>query len=198
MFGFSRTTAERAELSDAASAALEEALAFLDLPVLLIGPDGVVRSASPAAARALGERVEALRGRPREEVLPGGERAPRAVAHPLESAPGLSLVVLAVESASADHAARLAKLNEGLRALSVISHKINNPLTALLGRTQILRAKSQGNPTVEKAAQVVEESASRIADLARELSRTLRDCRQESVDAILASETGSSPSAEAN
>lgn len=80
---------------------------------------------------------------------------------------------------------KIERLEEALRVLSVISHKINNPLTALLGRAQILKAKAQGDPNFEKAASVIEESASRIADLARELSRTLKDARQDSVDQLL-------------
>jgi len=72
---------------------------------------------------------------------------------------------------------RIQELEETIRLLSVISHEINNPLTALLGRAQILRSKVHGDPRAEKAAQVVEESASRLVDLAKEMSRILKDAR---------------------
>jgi len=37
---------------------------------------------------------------------------------------------------------RIEKLGEVLRTLSVLSHKINNPLTALMGRAQMLRVQA--------------------------------------------------------
>lgn len=89
-----------------------------------------------------------------------------------------------------DASERLLRLEETLRVLSVISHKINNPLTALLGRAQILKAKAQGDPNFEKPATVIEESASRIADLARELSRVLKEARQDSLDQLLEADYG--------
>jgi PAS domain-containing protein len=60
---------------------------------------------------------------------------------------------------------RLAKLAEVLKTLSVLSHKINNPLTALLGRAQILQAQKGVDPGVAKAAGVIEDASLRIADL---------------------------------
>ena len=69
---------------------------------------------------------------------------------------------------------RIETLEEAIRRLRTISHEINNPLTALLGRAQILRSKVQGDPRAEKAAQVIEESASRLVDLAREMSGVLK------------------------
>ncbi len=74
---------------------------------------------------------------------------------------------------------RLERLEEAIRLLRVISHEINNPLTALLGRAQLLRSKVQGDPRAEKAAQVVEESASRLVDLARDMSGVLKGVCQD-------------------
>jgi signal transduction histidine kinase len=88
---------------------------------------------------------------------------------------------------------RLEKLADLLRTLGVLSHKINNPLTALLGRAQILRAKAETDPSVAKAAQVIEESAIRIADLIRELARVVKEGRQEAVDRVLDMQHGSGP-----
>ncbi len=80
---------------------------------------------------------------------------------------------------------RLEKLAEVLKTLSVLSHKINNPLTALLGRAQILQAQKSAAPGVAKAAAVIEESSVRIADLIRELAQVVRDGRQDAVDDLL-------------
>jgi PAS domain-containing protein len=84
-----------------------------------------------------------------------------------------------------DERVRLEKLAEVLKTLSVLSHKINNPLTALLGRAQILQAHKTVDPTVAKAAAVIAESSMRIADLIRELSQVVKEGRQDAVDDLL-------------
>jgi PAS domain-containing protein len=80
---------------------------------------------------------------------------------------------------------RLEKLAGVLKTLSVLSHKINNPLTALLGRAQILQAQKSGDPGVAKAAAVIEDASMRIADLIRELAQVVKDGRQDAVDDLL-------------
>jgi len=61
--------------------------------------------------------------------------------------------------------------------LSDLAHRINNPLTSLLGRAQILGLKKGIDPQVDKAAHVIEESARRIAAYVRELADIVRDGR---------------------
>jgi len=84
-----------------------------------------------------------------------------------------------------DERHRLEKLGEVLRTLGVLSHKINNPLTALLGRAQLLKANRNADPSVVKAAAVIEESSQRIAELIRELAHVVKEGRQEAVEKIL-------------
>src|SRR5262249_33607750 len=84
-----------------------------------------------------------------------------------------------------DERHRLEKLAEVLRTLGVLSHKINNPLTALLGRAQLLKTNRSADPSILKAATVIEESSQRIADLIRELARVVKEGRQEAVEKIL-------------
>jgi nitrogen-specific signal transduction histidine kinase len=62
--------------------------------------------------------------------------------------------------------------------MRALSHAINNPVTALLGRAQMLSARNHDDPHVAKTAVVLEESASRVADLARSLSALLRKATQ--------------------
>ena len=80
---------------------------------------------------------------------------------------------------------RLEKLAEVLKTLSVLSHKINNPLTALLGRAQMLQAHPSGEPRVAKAAAVIEDASLRIAELIRELAQVVKDGHQGAVDELL-------------
>lgn len=85
---------------------------------------------------------------------------------------------VAVQRAAWQDRQRVASLEETLRLLGTLSHQINNPLTALLGRTQILQARQGTDPGVLKAASVIQESAQRIADLVRELAMVVRQARQ--------------------
>jgi len=84
--------------------------------------------------------------------------------------------------------ARVARLEDALRELSVASHKINNPITALLGRAQMLRGKSHADPLVEKSLHVIDESATRVAELAKEISKLLKDARREPVETPISAE----------
>ena len=103
--------------------------------------------------------------------------------------PGGSEVVLLSDitrrSREIEERHRMEKLAEILRTLSVLSHKINNPLTALLGRAQILKAIAGTDPKVVKAASVIEESAVRIGELIRDLAGVVKEGRQEAVDRAL-------------
>ena len=65
-----------------------------------------------------------------------------------------------------------------MQKLGRLSHKINNPLTSLLGRAQLLRVSRVTDPKVGKAAAVIEESAKRIADYVRELANVVSEGRE--------------------
>jgi nitrogen-specific signal transduction histidine kinase len=51
-----------------------------------------------------------------------------------------------------------------------LCHNINNPLTAIMGRAQIVQLKEDSDPAMVKVVQVIEESAKRVAGYVRELS----------------------------
>ena len=61
--------------------------------------------------------------------------------------------------------------------LADLSHKINNPLTSLLGRAQLLRQRGNIDPYVARAAEVIEECSRRIADHLREISSLVKEHR---------------------
>ncbi len=58
--------------------------------------------------------------------------------------------------------------------LAVLTHQINNPLTSLLGRAQILQMKQREDPVVERGLSIITESAQRIAALVREVASIVR------------------------
>ena len=80
---------------------------------------------------------------------------------------------------------RLERFAELLKTLGVLSHKINNPLTSLMGRAQILRMREQVDPSVRKAAEVIEESAKRIAEYIRELALVVKEGKEEALERLL-------------
>lgn len=71
-----------------------------------------------------------------------------------------------------------AELNEILEAQRKLCHNINNPLTAIMGRAQILQLKQGTDPQLIQVLQVMEEAAKRVAGYVRELSELIRDGRR--------------------
>ena len=63
--------------------------------------------------------------------------------------------------------------------LAALSHKINNPMTSLIGRVQLLRQKSHDDPYVNRAAEVIEESSMRVAEYLREMAALVKQRRAE-------------------
>jgi nitrogen-specific signal transduction histidine kinase len=166
-------------------------LDLLETGIVVVDRDGAVRDANPAAYRLLSVTAEELTAGKAGDWSVAASNANNEGVTAAPGAPhrrlrvrrrwidmqsgGASVLLLdAVEPTAGEAAARLASVEVKLRELRTLSHNINNPLTALLGRSQILKAGAHGDPRVEKASAVIEESASRIAELARELSRTLR------------------------
>ncbi len=70
------------------------------------------------------------------------------------------------------------ELSEILEAQRKLCHNINNPLTAIMGRAQILQLKQGTDPQLIQVLQVIEESAKRVAAYVRELSELIRDGRR--------------------
>lgn len=169
--------------------------------VLLDVRGGMTRS--NAAARALlgplhgSELASALK----DAVAPGGEgemtlpvegdgaRTVLIARRPMREETGTEVVLITditQRARDVEERVRLEKLAEVMRTLSVLSHKINNPLTALLGRAQILIARGGSDPHVLKAAAVIEESSQRIAELIRELAEVVREGKHEALQDLLA------------
>ncbi len=188
-----------------------DVLNLMDTGVVVVGRDGLVASTNAAASKLLSVEADELLGKTLGSWTETSKNAENEGTAPAPGSPtrrlrvrrrtidptGAGVTVFLIDLAeptSSEALARLRQLEGTLRELSTISHDISNPLTALLGRSQILKATSQGDPRVEKAAHVIEESASRISELARELSRTLRDGRQQAVDSIAAVEKSASAS----
>lgn len=70
------------------------------------------------------------------------------------------------------------RLNETCAALSRLAHAMNNPLTSLIGRAQLLRMGSGGDEKIGRAVQVIEESAARLTAHVQELGTLASDVRQ--------------------
>ena len=73
----------------------------------------------------------------------------------------------------------LEELGEFMSGLSQLAHAMNNPLTSLMGRAQLLTIRKDLDPDVAKAARVIEASGQRIADHVKELAQTVRARREE-------------------
>jgi len=73
---------------------------------------------------------------------------------------------------------RLEQLSEVMDTLAELSHKINNPLTSLMGRAQLLEVRQDNDPYVQNSCQVIAESSRRIAEYVRELAQVVRAGRE--------------------
>ena len=73
----------------------------------------------------------------------------------------------------------LAEHQRSWDALAALSHKINNPLTSLIGRVQLLRQRGHEDPYVVRAAEVIEESSMRVAEYLREIAALVKQRRAE-------------------
>ena len=180
---------------------LDGVLGALGSGIMILGESGEMLKANEAARALIGGDEEEMLvrliadGVPRSGEAeidlprPDGSRRTLVVSRrPLGSEPGgeVALVTDVTQRArDLEERVRLEKLAEVLRTLSVLSHKINNPLTALLGRAQILQSHRGADPGVAKAAAVIEESSLRIAELIRELARVVKEGRHEALDDLL-------------
>ena len=182
-------------------ARLDGVLAALSSGVMIFSAGGAVLTANVAARELAGAADDAAlggliahgvpRGGEAEIDVPiaaGGHRTLLVARRALSGVPDSEVFLVTdvtQRNQAVEERVRLEKLAEVLKTLSVLSHKINNPLTALLGRAQILQAQKTNSPGVLKAAAVIEESSLRIADLIRELAQVVKDGRQDAVDELL-------------
>jgi len=198
--------------TDQAVRRLDGVLEALDSGIVILGRDGTVRKANRAAAALTG--CADLEGVPSHrltgDVPPGGDGevrwnrdgdgSPRVllVSRRTVCADSGDEVVLLHDVTERDRMVaerhRNDKMAELLRAVGVLAHKINNPLTALLGRAQILQMSRADDERTCKAAAVIEESGRRIADLIRELATVVKTGDVEYLERVLRmDEAGSRP-----
>ena len=70
-------------------------------------------------------------------------------------------------------------LGELFSTLSRLCHKINNPLTSIMGRAQMLQVKVKQDESLAKSVGVIEESSRRVAGLIQELANLVVQGRKE-------------------
>ncbi len=196
---------EAAREADETARQLDTVLDAMDSAIVILGPDGTVRRANRAAAALTGEgNLEGLDGkRLTGDVAPMSDGEIRWDGGDARAGSARVLLVSrrAVSNDSGDEVLLLHdvterdrrvaerhqsdKMAELLRAVGVLAHKINNPLTALLGRAQILRMAGTGDERTAKAARVIEDSGKRIAALIHELAVVVKTGDVEHLERVL-------------
>jgi signal transduction histidine kinase len=189
------------EAAERSRCRLEGVLAALSSGIMILAPDGAFLMANAAARALAGDLDDAdlarlvahgvARDGEAEITLHGADGKQRTLLvarRPMAVHPGDEVVLMTDvtrRNRAVEERVRLEKLAEVLRTLSVLSHKINNPLTALLGRAQILRARQSDDSNVANAAGIIEEASMRIAGLLREMAQVVKDGHQDALDDLL-------------
>lgn len=183
---------------------LDEVLAALDAAILVVGDDGRIRHANRAAGALTGRGADDLVGRPAgtwlgavgrgadgEVELDSAGEARRTMLvsrRTLEDGSGGEVVLLndvTERDRRQDERHREEKDAALFHALGVLSHKINNPLTSLMGRAQILQMQEGQDPQVRKAAEVIESCSRRIAGYIRQLALVIEEGRSGDLERLL-------------
>ncbi|MDH3626529.1 MAG: hypothetical protein OES25_02580 [Acidobacteriota bacterium] len=185
---------------------LEGVLHVLDVAILVIAEDRTVKNCNSRFAEWVAISPDDLLGQPVEkfvgEVLPGQTGVAVltvdiddtagvndggvAIAQPAElhveinrrNLPGVGEVVWMRRLPIGD-TTWMRQVGSELDELGMICHRINNPLTPLLGRAQILAVRKDLPEPAVKGVRIVEESARRIADDIRELAFRVRVLREQ-------------------
>jgi signal transduction histidine kinase len=175
-------------------------LAALDAGILVVGSDGRVEHANRAACalvgrerlvgEAAGPLLDGVRRGADGEVRRGAGGSARhlVVARRDLDEPGAEVVLVSdvtERDRKLEERHRLERFAALMRTIGALSHEINNPLTSLMGRAQMLQMKQGNEPHVKKAAQVIEESSRRIADYIRELAQVVREGREEALERLI-------------
>ena len=183
---------------------LDEILAVLDAAILVVGEDGRIRHANRAAGEITGHGADGLVGRPVAayvgRVEPGADgevalddpgeasRTLRVSRRSFSHEPGGEVVLLddaSGQDRQLDERHREDKDAALFRTLAVLSHKINNPLTSLMGRAQILQMRKEQDPHVHKAAEVIESCSRRIAGHIKELAWVIQEGRHGDLEPLM-------------
>lgn len=190
--------------TDSARQQLDGVLEVLDSAILIVDREGCIKKANRAACDLAGQSPATLAGQAAgrfvghveadgdgEVVLEAGGDHPRVL---LVSRRGLGgehgeEVVLLHDITERDRAVaeqhRSDKMDELFRAVRVLAHKINNPLTALVGRSQLLRMARPDDPELLKAVDIIEEASNRIAGLIRTLAAVAKAGSGEGLEKVL-------------
>jgi len=157
--------------------------------IVILDADGLVLGANEAAQKFIGKQIDEIQGMPFEDwtgkIAPdgegdvimdtgSGETQVRLVSRRQlpESVGGEVILIhdITERERKMQEKYYIEKTDALLETIGMLTHQINNPLTSILGRAQILRLKGKDNPDVLKAATIVENSARRISDLISHLT----------------------------
>jgi signal transduction histidine kinase len=172
--------------------------------VVILDVDGLVLGANEAAQKFIGKQIGQIQGKPFEDWIGkipsngegdvimnagSGEAQVRLVSRRrLQEAVGGEVILIhdiTERERRMEEKNYRDKMDAMLETVGMLTHQINNPLTSILGRAQILRLKGKDNPDVMKAARIVEDSARRISDMISHLSKLAEGGDREELECLI-------------
>lgn len=130
------------------------------------------------ARRMLGQRDQQARAKVTE--VPDGRESAQQMSQELQPRPGATDQLAPMVQVDVE------VLGELLSNLARLCHKINNPLTSVMGRAQMMQMKMQKQgdekDPARKSVAVIEESAKRVAGLVQEMANLVCQGRKEFVE----------------
>jgi PAS domain S-box-containing protein len=175
---------------------LKSVLDAIDAGVLVVSEDGRIENINQAVAGLTGHADGELMGQPLETLLneveswahaDNAEQQASDEHQPLlverrgfqDSDSGEVVLLNAAEefNLAVRRQRSIGQISELFDHLSQLCHNINNPLTALMGQTQLMGLKQELDPKTAQSVETITEAATKIAGLVNNLGMAVQDGR---------------------
>jgi nitrogen-specific signal transduction histidine kinase len=170
---------------------LMSVLDAIDAGVLVVSEDGRIETVNHAVTGLIGHADDELLGQPLEPLLQelDDEHQPLLVERrgfeQSESGEVVLLNAITVFNSALERQEKIGQLSDLFETLSKLCHNINNPLTALMGRAQLLGLRKDLDPKLTQTVESLGDAANCIAVLVKDLGTAVQEGRDNTLASLL-------------